>query len=287
MRFRLIGVINRLDRRDFNAAKGEGGCGEVRFIYRLAYSFDYKERTLASRMPFNFNAVFTAAPDADGECTGVAGRWTPQLDETVDAGWLIGGRARQGATHLQAAGAEHAGDALSVGQEPGFGGQAAYLMRIFGIDGDKIVEKPLENTPDVARIAEDDALKAKLAAYVRDNVAAIDTGVYQMPDEFLAKKVISFTTFGSARLATILSCSCFKAGDFADLDYRAAATAALAGSSARTAGQQHLPGLPPDRLDRGLPFHRSGRSLDVAAQPDRGRHLAAFPCRAAAPRRLS
>ena len=52
--------INRLDRRDFNAAKGEGGCGEVRFIYRLAYSFDYKERTLASRMPFDFNAVFTA-----------------------------------------------------------------------------------------------------------------------------------------------------------------------------------------------------------------------------------
>ena len=61
-RFRLVGVINRLDRRDFNAAKGEGGCGEVRFIYRLAYSFDYDERRLASRMPFNFNAVFTAAP---------------------------------------------------------------------------------------------------------------------------------------------------------------------------------------------------------------------------------
>jgi hypothetical protein len=76
-RFRLVGVINRLDRRDFNAAKGEGGCGEVRFIYRLAYSFNYDKGTLASRMPFNFNAVFTAAPDADGACTGVAGRWTP------------------------------------------------------------------------------------------------------------------------------------------------------------------------------------------------------------------
>jgi hypothetical protein len=102
-RFRLVGVINRLDRRDFNAAKGEGGCGEVRFIYRLAYSFDYDKRTLASRMPFNFNAVFTAAPDADGACTGVAGRWTPQLDEKRRcrlAGWRC---ARQGRAHPQAA----------------------------------------------------------------------------------------------------------------------------------------------------------------------------------------
>lgn len=90
-RFRLVGVVNRLDRRDFTQLRGEKSCGEVRFIYRLAYDFRKGSRRLASRMPFNFNAVYSVAPDADGECTGVAGRWTPQLDENVDAGWLAGG----------------------------------------------------------------------------------------------------------------------------------------------------------------------------------------------------
>jgi hypothetical protein len=35
-RFRLVGVVNRFDRRDFAAVRGEAGCGEVRLIYRLA-----------------------------------------------------------------------------------------------------------------------------------------------------------------------------------------------------------------------------------------------------------
>jgi hypothetical protein len=218
-RFRLVGVINRLDRRDFNAAKGEGGCGEVRFIYRLAYSFDYDKRTLASRMPFNFNAVFTAAPDADGACTGVAGRWTPQLDENVDAGWLAGGVLDREGLILKQLELNAQVTRFPSGQEPGFGGQAAYLMRIFGIDGESVTEKTLENTPDIARIAEDGALKAKLAAYVRDHVEAIDTGVYQIPDELLAKKIISFTTFGSARLGNHPFLSLYKPTDFSDLDY--------------------------------------------------------------------
>ncbi|TIT24930.1 MAG: hypothetical protein E5W86_16150, partial [Mesorhizobium sp.] len=31
-RFRLVGVVNRLDRRDFAALSGDKNCGEVRFI---------------------------------------------------------------------------------------------------------------------------------------------------------------------------------------------------------------------------------------------------------------
>ncbi|WP_245435873.1 hypothetical protein [Mesorhizobium tamadayense] len=87
------------------------------------------------------------------------------------------------------------------GQETEFGGQAAYLMRIFGIDGMAVSEKPLENTPDTVRLSEDARLKAKLADYVRANAAAVDLGIYELPDEFLAKKVISWSTFGSAGLA--------------------------------------------------------------------------------------
>ncbi|TIS87168.1 hypothetical protein [Mesorhizobium sp.] len=218
-RFRLVGIVNRLDRRDFAELKGDKVCGEVRFIYRLAYSFKKDGKVLASRLPFNFNAVYSASQDADGGCVGVAGRWTPQLDESVDAGWLIGGPLeRTGLAFKQL-------DAQVVrfpsGQETEFGGQAAYLMRIFGIDGGAVSEKPLENTPDTKRLAEDAALKAKLADYIGANVAAVDLGVYEIPDEFLAKKVISWSTFGSARQANHPFTPLLPPEDFAGLDYSA------------------------------------------------------------------
>ncbi|MEP6565082.1 MAG: hypothetical protein ABJB10_08070 [Mesorhizobium sp.] len=218
-RFRLVGVVNRLDRRDFAALTGDKSCGEVRFIYRLAYSFKKGGKVLASRLPFNFNAVYSVAPDADGGCVGVAGRWTPQLDESVDAGWLTGGPLERAGLSFKQLELNAQVVRFPSGQETEFGGQAAYLLRIFGIDGAEITEKPLENTPDVARLSEDAALKAKLAAYVSANVAAVDLGVYEIPDEFLAKKVISWSTFGSARQANHPFTPLYQPADFAGLDY--------------------------------------------------------------------
>ncbi|TGV41247.1 hypothetical protein EN811_26290, partial [bacterium M00.F.Ca.ET.168.01.1.1] len=72
-RFRLVGVVNRLDRRDFAQLGKESSCGEVRFIYRLAYAFRKNGKQLASRLPFNFSAIYRVAPDPDGGCAGVAG----------------------------------------------------------------------------------------------------------------------------------------------------------------------------------------------------------------------
>ncbi|UVK36911.1 hypothetical protein LHFGNBLO_003882 [Mesorhizobium sp. AR10] len=218
-RFRLVGVVNRLDRRDFAEVRGDKSCGEVRFIYRLAYSFKKNGKVLASRLPFNFNAVYSAAPDADGGCVGVAGRWTPQLDESVDAGWLTGGPLEKAALNFKQLELNAQVVRFPSGQETEFGGQAAYLMRILDIYGADITEKPLENTPDVARLAEDAALKAKLASYISANVAAVDLGVYEIPDEFLAKKVISWSTFGSARQANHPFTPLFQPADFAGLDY--------------------------------------------------------------------
>jgi len=219
-RFRLVGVVNRLDRRDFHALSGEEGCGEVRLIYRLAYAFrkDGNGKLLSSRMPFNFNAVFDAMPDADGGCVGVAGRWTPAIDENVDAGWLAGGPLDQTAMAFRQLELNAQVVRFPSGQEPEFGGQAVYLMRIFGIDGDRATERTLENTPDVALIAADAALKAQLAAYVAGNAAAIDEGVYQMPEEFLARKVVSWSTFGNARSANHPFGAIFSPEDFAAVD---------------------------------------------------------------------
>lgn len=219
-RFRLVGIVNRLDRRDFHDALGQTGCGEVRLIYRLAYAFrkDGKGKLLSSRMPFNFNAVFDAKPDADGGCMGVAGRWTPAIDDNVDAGWLSGGPLDRTAMTFRQLELNAQVVRFPSGQEPEFGGQAVYLMRIFGIDGDKVAELPLENTPDAERIAADAGLKAKLAAYVAGNAAAIDSGVYQVPEEFLAKKVVSWSTFGNARSANHPFDAIFSPEDFASVD---------------------------------------------------------------------
>ncbi|MER8639667.1 hypothetical protein [Mesorhizobium sp. M0898] len=220
-RFRLVGIVNRLDRRDFAALQGDTSCGEVRFVYRLSYSFKKNGKVLASRLPFNFSAVYDAAPDADGGCVGVAGRWAPQLDESVDAGWLTGGPLERTALTFKQLELNAQVVRFPSGQETEFGGQAAYLMRIFGIDGAAVSEKPLENTPDTARLAEDAALKARLADYVRTNVAAVDLGVYQIPDEFLARKVISWSTFGSARQANHPFTPLFQPADFAGVDFSA------------------------------------------------------------------
>jgi len=217
---RLVGVVNRLDRKDFHDLQREQGCGEVRFIYRLSYAFkkDGKGKVLSSRMPFNFNAVYDVLPDADGGCMGVAGRWTPALDEAVDAGWLAGGPLDPSELKFRQLELNAQMVRFPSGQEPQFGGQAVYLMRIFGIDGDSVTEMPMENTPDAARLAEDAALKARLVDYVRGNVNAIDEGVYLLPDEFLTRKVVSYSTFGSARPVNHPFSSLLAPRDFAGLD---------------------------------------------------------------------
>ncbi len=218
-RFRLVGVVNRLDRRDFTGLLGEKSCGEVRFIYRLAYDFKRGKRRLASRMPFNLNAVYSVAPDPDGECTGVAGRWTPQLDEDADAGWLAGGVLDRAQLTFKQLELNAQVVRFPSGQETEFGGQAAYLMRIFGLEGDKLVEKPLENTPDVARLNADEALKAELAKWLAENRIPIDQGVYEIPARYLATKVISWSTFGSIRLGNHPFTQAFQPEDFAGLEY--------------------------------------------------------------------
>ena len=79
----------------------------------------------------------------------------------------------------------------------------------------------------------------------------------------------------------------FPADDFAGLDFAPMQLVQIAGSADRAAGQWRLPGLSPGRLDGRLPLHRPRRQDDVAAQPHRGRRLAAFPCRASAARSLA
>ena len=208
--FRLTAIVNRLDRRDVAALGGETGCGEMRLIYRLAYSFEETKlkRRLASRLPFTLNAVFSVAADPAQDCTEAAALWLRAQDGTGSAaqakalaqGPLAPGRLRLKQIEINAQIVR-----FPSGMETQFGGQAAYLMRVFTAtqvgSALALAPKPLENTPDIARLKSDDALRRDLVNYVRNHIPAIDQGVYLLPDRFLATKAISYSTFGSARLA--------------------------------------------------------------------------------------
>ena len=77
-RFELVGVVNRLDRAGII-----GGCGEVRLIYRLAYTTEVKGSVIASRLPMTLSLEMSALPAAGfGAPCGIAPlRWFPPRGE--------------------------------------------------------------------------------------------------------------------------------------------------------------------------------------------------------------
>ncbi|MFK8252576.1 hypothetical protein [Ancylobacter terrae] len=235
--FRLAGIVNRLDRRDFvPEVEGRANCGEVRFIYRLGYDAARAApaaqgkrlrlsptRIAASRLPFSLNVVYAVPADADGGCAAAAARW--QGAESVAAGnpeALLAGPLAPGRLILRQIELNAQVVRFPSGQEPGFGGQAAYLMRVFAVIGEgagmALAPKPLENTPDVARLKADAALRAALVDYVKANLPAIDIGVFQLPAPLLATRAISWSTFGSARLANHPFAALLDEADLRGLD---------------------------------------------------------------------
>lgn len=214
--FRLVAVVNRLDRRDFaDLVRPDESCGEVRLIYRLAYSFERPAASgrpaarYASQMPVALNVVFAAPRSAwDGDCADFARAFLPTAPvdgaDAVAAFLAVGPLDRARLT-LKQVEVNAQIVRFPSGLETTFGGQAVYLMRIFAADatpeGIALRESPLENTPDVASIGADTALRARLVDYVRANVAAIDAGVFALPDDLAARRAFSFSTYGSARAA--------------------------------------------------------------------------------------
>ena len=139
-RLRLVGVVNRLDRRDFHDLRAEAGCGEMRLIFRLSYSFQegrqgqgpVVEHAVQFQRGLRRAARRRMARAAMLRC---AGRRTTARSPTPN-GWPAGPLDRQ---HLRFRQLELNAQVVRFpsGQEPQFGGQAVYLMRIFGIDGDR------------------------------------------------------------------------------------------------------------------------------------------------------
>jgi hypothetical protein len=188
--FELVGAINRLDRKDFVPY----GCGELRLIYRLAYKTQTQSGTeQGSQLPFLLNLVFKV-PDQD--CQRYARSW--EVPDTAE-NW------NQQLQKLELLQLELNAQVVRFpsGVETEFAGQALYLLKIYSFEKEPFSFQPLplENTPDVTRIQADPALKNRLKDWITQNLGAIQSGVYQLPTEFLATTALSWSTLGINRSA--------------------------------------------------------------------------------------
>ena len=193
----LAGVVNRLDRRDLHAGPS---CGEVRLVYRLAYTQQRADGPpVGSRLPLTLNVVMI--PEETGDCAAVARRWAnlgdgAGLAERLGAGPLQGLRLDRIEVNAQVV-------RFPSGLETEFGGQALYLLRVYRLDeaegGVAAVAVPLENTPDVTRLRADPALRAELATWLGENLQDIDRGTHRLPERFLTDTALSWSTLGVNR----------------------------------------------------------------------------------------
>ena len=163
--FQLIGVINRLDRRELI-----GGCGEVRLLYRLAYQAQTAAGVVGSRLPVTVNVVLSQPPE---DCLATARGWSTPSDDLAAA--LQALSLKQVELNAQIV-------RFPSGVETTFAGQALYLLKIYVPEGQTMRAHTLENTPDVDRIAADPALQTELRTFI----AACD-------DVKMSKKLHSIT----------------------------------------------------------------------------------------------
>ncbi|MFN3129337.1 hypothetical protein [Roseibium sp.] len=224
--FELIGVVNRLDRLGMYVGTEDFACGEVRLLYRLAYQRD----DIYSRMPFVFNVIYEVQKPLGVRmevrtrqgrlqvCQQVVKQWlAPQQNAEGYVRW-VQDRVQDERLRLRQVEVNFQAVRVPSESKDDLGGHAEYIMRIFRPEGDQMMPAPLENTPDVARLTDDLALKANLKAYIAEHLEELDDGVMQLPEEFLAREVTSFTTHGLHRPANRRFSAIFSPSELADLD---------------------------------------------------------------------
>jgi hypothetical protein len=226
-RFELVAVVNRIDRRPFDASV----CGETRLVYRLAYDAVEDGARLRSRLPMTLVAeLHGPAPENDGSCRRAAQRWLAPagLHGRALGAWLASPEGPLAPELLSRARLSQL--AINVqtvrwpsGARPDLAGHAEYMLRAFAWDParERYAPRALENTPDVPRLRRDRALREQLRAYIAsaDNLARIDAGTAVLPDQFLAQSVTSVTPRGLARLQNRPFRSLFAPRELAELPY--------------------------------------------------------------------
>jgi hypothetical protein len=223
-RFRLIAVVNRLDREPFAPAH----CGETRFIYRLEYAVDTAGGRLESRLPVTLNLVEFQGRGPEG-CAITARRWLRgggSAAPDAELAWLTSETGPLGAP----ARAASTPKSLELNFQsvrwpstvrPSMAGHAEYGLFAFARLAERpyLVPLPLENQIDAARLSRQPAQRAELLAWLRrpEALAALDAGTLQVPETFLARRALSVAPHGLARRANRPFAQLFEPGDFAGL----------------------------------------------------------------------
>jgi hypothetical protein len=224
MRFQLIGIANRLDRRVFEPEH----CGETRFIYRLAYRAETASGPIDSRLPFTLNLVSYQPAAADGSCAAAARRWL-QPAGADELAWLV---SEQGPL-APSVRAGLVAKSLEVNFQsvrwpstirPAMAGHAEYALLAFDRlpSAPYLKPRPLENTIDSARLAKNAALRGELLSFLRtpEALAALDSGTLLVPDKFLATSATSVSPHGLARRANRAYGQTLRSDDLSDLDLK-------------------------------------------------------------------
>ncbi len=226
--FELVGISNRMDRQPFTP----NACGEIRFIYRLAYKTKTKGELITSRLPLTINFV-TWGLDENGKtnCQAIANRWfipknlkgkalTDQLiseEGALNSKLLKPERTKSIEINLQSV-------RWPSTIRPDLAGHAEYLMRVFHYDPTRsfLIPAELENTPDLNSLKKNQTLKSELLNWIKDskNISKIDQGIAVIPEKFLTKKAIDVAPHGLARLANRPFDQLFKEQDFISLDLK-------------------------------------------------------------------
>lgn len=219
-RYDLIGLINRMDRKIFNV----GTCGEMRLIYRLAYTKDQ----LSSRLPMTVNVVYYLPAIQDGNCSSYLKEWTAPSDLSVDgfSDWLQTNgplkKERISLKNLKSIETNFQAVRSASGVRNMLGGNAEYILRVFHLNSDGSLRRGyLENTPDIEKIKNDPKLKADFLKFLKlpENLYAIEQGTLNIPTPFLAQKISSFSPHGIARFENRLFDKIFTVKDFSAIDF--------------------------------------------------------------------
>ena len=208
--FELIGVINRMDRQPFKP----GTCGEIRLIYRLAYRKGEASGSVYSRLPMTANVVFLL-PGEGHRCRELARQWMAGIDlKSFGEGILNRQHLKSVEVNLQTV-------RWPSTVRPDMAGYAEYFLRVFRRDGERYAPAELENTPDTAKLLTTPSLKQRLLEWLKqpEHFRAVDDGIAQIPDEFLARKATSIALHGSHRLANMPFTLIFSEAELADLPY--------------------------------------------------------------------
>jgi hypothetical protein len=220
--FELVGVVNRMDRRPFQA----GFCGETRLVYRLAYRKS-GSAAMQSRLPMTLNVELRGDPlDDDGSCASSARRWLPPQPSMTDEAlgeWLVSAQGPLSPQRLTLERLSQITTNLQSVRWPSavradLGGHAQYLLRAFEWNASKrrFDVALLENTPDIARLQANAVLREELLKWLQQDTSlrALDEATLQIPEKFLATEAVSVAPRGLARLANRPFAQLFKPNEW-------------------------------------------------------------------------